>query len=112
MAKKKSLNKKVENQVLKYLDFIKKKGFKLDKAIVFGSHTKGAPKKWSDIDLCLISKRFKGDDFEDSVKLSTFAYDLGFFIEPHLFDPQEFQNKYDPLAEEIRKYGIEVKYPS
>lgn len=109
MPKKKSLTKKVKNQVLKYLDFIEKKGFKPNKAIVFGSHAKGAPKKWSDIDLCLISKRFKGDDFKDSVKLSSFAYKLGFFIEPHLFSPQEFENKYDPLAEEIRKYGIIVK---
>lgn len=109
MVKRKSLNKKVKNQVLKYLSSVEKKGIKLDKAIVFGSWAKGNPKEWNDIDLCLVSKKFTGDTFNQSVELASLAHKLGYFIEPHLYTTAELKEKFDPLAEEIRKHGIEVK---
>ena len=109
MAKRKSLNKKVKNQVLKYLSFVEEEGFKMEQAIVFGSWAKGSQKAWSDIDLCLVSKKFKGDTFDQSVKLASLAHELGFFIEPHLYYPTDLKDKFDPLAEEIRKHGILVK---
>ncbi|PJA38032.1 nucleotidyltransferase [candidate division WWE3 bacterium CG_4_9_14_3_um_filter_43_9] len=109
MAKKKTLDRKIRNQVYKYLAFIKRNGFRIEKAIVFGSFAKGNPKPWSDIDLCLVSPRFKGDNLEQAAQLAFLAHKIGLFIEPHLFHPHDLKEKFDPLADEIKKYGIEIK---
>jgi predicted nucleotidyltransferase len=37
----------------------------LEKIILFGSHNQGRQKRWSDIDLAVISKRFESMDYHD-----------------------------------------------
>ena len=109
MVEKKSLNQKTKRQVLNYLSLLKEKGVFVEKAIVFGSQAKGKSKVWSDIDICLVSKKFKVDTFNQTVKLALIAHKASLDIEPHLYHPAGLREKYDPLASEIRKYGIEVK---
>lgn len=108
MAQKKVLKEKLKKKILNYIAFLEKEGIYVKKAIVFGSYAKGRVKPWSDIDLCLVSKQFGGDIFEESVKVSRLARQVEPLIEPHLYHPTDFKEKYDPLAAEIRKHGIVV----
>jgi predicted nucleotidyltransferase len=79
----------------------------IERAMVFGSHAKGTPHRWSDIDLCIVSKRFRNRsqaiDYLWSRRPVEFAE-----IAPVGFPPRDF-TLWDPLAAEIRRYGVRVR---
>lgn len=108
MVKKTALKKDLKKKILDYLTLLRKKGIPIKKAIVFGSYAKGKIKPWSDIDLCLVSEEFGKDIFEEGVKVSRLARQVEPLIEPHPYHPDDFKEKYDPLAAEIRNHGIVV----
>ena len=56
---KKTISKKIKNSVFDYLQYLKDDGLSIEKAFIFGSYAKGVQNKWSDIDLCIISSKFK-----------------------------------------------------
>lgn len=108
MAKNPTLNRKIAKKVRDYLKLLRKEGVKLERVIVFGSYAKGKPKPWSDIDVCLISRQFGKDIFAEGVAMGHLADQVDSLIEPHLFHPADFKEKYHPLASEIKKHGIVV----
>lgn len=108
MARKPTLNKEILQKVRAYLNLLEKRGFNIEKAIVFGSYAKGEPKPWSDIDVCLVSKQFGKDIFEEGVAMSRLAGQVDPLIEPHPLHTTDFKEKYHPLASEVKKYGIVV----
>ncbi len=83
-------------------------GIPVEQMILFGSHAKGSAKKWSDIDLCIVSKSFGKKPFDEMVQLSRYTKDIDDNIEPHPFHPNDLLDKYDPLAAEIRTHGITI----
>lgn len=76
--------------------------------IVFGSHAKGTNHEWSDIDVCVVSPRLGNEVFDEMVALDKLTASIDDRIEPHPMNPTDLNNKYDTLATEIRKYGIQV----
>ena len=108
MVKKKGLKKEIRKKILDYLLLLEKEGINLEKAIVFGSYVKGNIKPWSDIDICLISKQFGKDIFQEGVRISRISRKVDLLIEPHPYHPDDFKEKYDPLAAEIKRHGIVV----
>ena len=108
MAAKKILKKSVVQSVKHYAALLKEKGILFEKIIVFGSQTTGKAKKWSDVDVCVVSRAFGKDRQAERVQLMTSRDDISLDIEPHPFHPIDLQEKWDPLAHEIRKYGIPV----
>jgi len=103
---KRVLPKRVKNDVLSYIELIKKDKIPIEKVIVFGSYAKGKPHKWSDIDICIISPNFK-KPFSVLHYLLKKSYQIKSIIEPHPYHPKDFINE-DPLVWEIKKTGIEV----
>jgi len=81
---------------------------RVEKAYLYGSHTRGQATKWSDIDLAIISADFSSDLFAERLALMRLAADIDDRIEPWPFRPESF-NANDPLANEIRQTGIEVQ---
>lgn len=80
----------------------------VDQMIVFGSYAKGNNKPWSDIDVAVVSRRLGRDPHAERVMLSNFVGSIDSRIEPHPFSPEDFADRWDPLAAEIRKYGVVV----
>lgn len=80
----------------------------VDKIIVFGSQAKGKAGDESDIDVCVVSPKFGKDWFEESLTLDRLTDNISTKIEAHPMSPRDLENKYDTLASEIRKYGIDV----
>ena len=105
---KKTLYKSVLDQVKLYVAKVKSAKISVEKVIVFGSHAKGTAHKWSDIDVCIVSPRFGRNGFNELVRLAKLKDDTTIDIEAHPMNPQNLTNKYDTLASEIRKYGIDV----
>lgn len=83
------------------------KNIHIRKVILFGSYANGFPKKYSDIDLAIVS-----DDFtENPIHNHRLIIDAAIKyhkIEVHLFDTKYFVEG-DPFIEEIIKTGIELK---
>ncbi len=81
----------------------------VEKIIVFGSHAKGRGVVDSDIDVCIVSPKLGKDWFEESLTLDRLTDNISTKIEAHPMSPRDLMNKYDTLASEIRKYGIDVQ---
>jgi len=86
-------------------------GYSIDKVIVFGSYIKGTAKSYSDIDLGVVSNDFKDDQFDHLVNLNKISVLVDPKLEPHPFHPDDLKDKWNPLAREVVKYGIEWPRP-
>lgn len=107
MAKKATLPEKVKKDVRAYINVLKKDKLPIKKVIIFGSQAKRTTHKWSDIDVCIISPKFR-DNFRALHYLLMKSYEVKTLIEPHPFHPKDFVNE-DPLVWEIKKTGIAIK---
>lgn len=100
------LNPAVEAKVRKFGAQLRIAGIPYEKLIVFGSHAKGNAKSWSDIDVCVVSDELRQDRFTERVRLMKLLDDSTIDIEPHPYNPQGLSERWDPLINEIRRYGI------
>jgi len=105
---KRNIDKKILDQIRDYKRVLEKNKIQIDKLILFGSFAKGTQKEWSDIDLCVVSPQFGKNRFEERVKLMKLSIYGGENIEPHPYNLKDLRNKWDPLASEINKYGLEI----
>jgi len=106
MAQKK-LNPAIARFVHSYFHVVAK-SIPVDRMIVFGSYATGKNKPWSDIDVAVISRKLGHDPHAERVMLSGFVDTIDLRIQPHPFSPEELADPWDPLAAEIRRYGIDV----
>lgn len=88
-----------------YYEAVRQK-FDFVKMYLFGSYSKDKPRKDSDIDIAIVFK-----DYDDllamQLELMRLRRKIDSRIEPHPYREKEF-NVYNPLANEILKYGIEL----
>jgi predicted nucleotidyltransferase len=82
--------------------------FKISQAYLFGSYAKGHPNRWSDMDLALVSPRFKGIRFYDTKMLIPYIRGFSNFIEVHPFKKEDFSPR-DLFVREVIKSGIRIK---
>lgn len=105
---KKAVPKKIEKEIIEYIANLKKDRLPIKRVILFGSYAKGKQHKWSDIDLCVISPRFK-NAFKDMQYLWLKRInDYGHAIEPVGFSPKDFREG-SSVINEIKQTGIEIK---
>lgn len=103
----KALSKSIENKVLSYARRLEQNGLPISRVFVFGSRAKGMARRYSDIDVCVVSPRF-GDPFEAMQYLWTSKNRNEFNIEPIGFSPKDFREG-SSLINEIKKHGIAIK---
>lgn len=108
MAQKTNLNQQQLKEIKHYAKKLKLAGIPVSKLILFGSFAKGTAKTWSDLDICVVSKSFGKNRFDERLKLIKIIDDKSIDIEPHPSNPVDLNDKWDPLAFEIRKYGITI----
>ncbi len=106
MVKKTILTDSPENLIKKYRQVLVKNGIKVEKIILFGSYARGTPKPWSDLDLCIVSRQFGKNDYDESVLLEKLTTNIDDMIEPHPYNPKDLADPFDPLAYEINKTGV------
>ncbi len=80
----------------------------VQKIFIFGSQATKNSKPWSDIDIAIISNELGKDYWEEEKKVNKIVKQVNDKFEAHVFNPEDFSNPYDPLANEIKKYGIHV----
>jgi predicted nucleotidyltransferase len=94
--------------VKKLLDVLRAANIRIEKAFLFGSHARGNPGKWSDIDVALVSPDFSGMSFYDSKKLNPFVLKVDTRIELHPFRPEDFTEEND-FTREIIRSGVALQ---
>ena len=90
-----------------YIDMCNQSGIAISNAILFGSQTTGSANNDSDIDLLLVSNKFRNNTLENWKILAPVTARL-FDIEPHPYPTAKFK-KGDPFLDEIKRTGIEIK---
>jgi len=102
------LPKKVMAQVKEYKKILQAEKLPMRGFYVFGSYAKGTQHKWSDIDVFVVSPKFKDAWHGLSYLMKRLPYGLGWSIEPHGMNPRDFNNKYSTLATEVKEHGIKI----
>lgn len=105
VRKKIYTNKEIKKIIFEYKNLLKSEGVKFDKIYLFGSYAKNCPRDWSDIDVAVVSKKFKGDLFAEQLLLDRIADKVSYAIEPHPFHPRDIKDKWSSLALEIREHS-------
>lgn len=99
---------KVKKIVKDYADSLKYNNYPFFAVYLFGSYAKDKQKKWSDIDVAVISDKLKKDEDRSRLLLWKLRRDIDLRIEPHGFTVKEFQNDTDPMVNEIKRTGVRV----
>jgi predicted nucleotidyltransferase len=105
---KEILSKKIKRNIKEYLEILKNDKLPIQKAIIFGSWAKGRAHKWSDIDICIISSKFKNFNQAIDYLWERRIVNKDIHIEPIGYSPKDFIDE-DPLVWEIKKTGKEIK---
>lgn len=105
MAQKSILSDTPANLIKKYHQALLKANIPVEKIVMFGSYAKGNPKPWSDLDICVVSKIFGKNNYDETVLLNQLTSKVDSMIEPHPYNPSDLENPFDPLAYEINKTG-------
>jgi predicted nucleotidyltransferase len=109
MAKRKPSLEKVISHIQAYLDVLEKEKLPIERVLLFGSHAKKKARRWSDIDVCIISPQFRDRCHAiDYLWKKRRDEDVEHGIEPVGFHPKDFIDE-DPLAWEIKTTGIEIR---
>ncbi len=104
---KKTIPKKIENKIKEYINVLKKDKLPIKEVILFGSYAKGKANKWSDIDLCVVSPRFKNSFLATQYLWIKRTSDHGVTIEPIGFSPTDFKEE-SSFIREIKKTGVRI----
>ena len=109
MAKRKPALEKIIGHIQAYLDVLEKEKLPIERVFLFGSYAKKKARRWSDIDVCIISPKFRDRCHAiDYLWKKRRDEDVEHGIEPVGFNPKDFIDE-DPLAWEIKTTGIEIR---
>ena len=76
---------------------------------LFGSTVKNESRPWSDVDVAIVSDRFKGlNNSEDTPLYALLTYQIYSLIEVHTYNPQQW-NTGNRFIEEIKETGVEIE---
>jgi len=94
--------------VVKYANKLKAKKIPFSAIYLFGSYAIGKPKKWSDIDVAIITEKIKRNRDKNILELWRAREGIDNRIEPHSFTSEDFKDYWNPMAHEIKKTGIKI----
>ncbi|MBU1349974.1 nucleotidyltransferase domain-containing protein [Patescibacteria group bacterium] len=102
------MREKIAEIIKKYIEQLEKNNFSFKNIYLFGSYACGKAKKWSDIDIAVISNKFKINRDKNEDLLWHLRRGIDSRIEPHIFTVKDFQDECDPMVYEIKKTGIKI----
>jgi len=99
--------------IAKLKEFKKKvsKDYPVNKIVFFGSRVSGRPHRWSDIDLLIVSNKFRKMDFiQRGAKMYDY-WNLNYPVDFLCYTPKEFNKKKSEISivREAVKEGIEIR---
>jgi predicted nucleotidyltransferase len=96
--------------ILRFVNAVKERGIRVEKAVIFGSYASGKSRPDSDLDVAIISPDFGKDRFEEGKMLFQIAWRIDSRIEPVAVSSKTYQtDTWIPLIYEIRERGLELE---
>ena len=108
MVKHIRLNKSELGKIDKFAQMVEQRGISVSKVILFGSYAKGKANPDSDIDIAVVSTQFGQDIVEEMMTLRKIAIKVDSHIEPVPLCSEDLDDNFSTLAQEIKRYGIDV----
>ncbi|MFH1175751.1 MAG: nucleotidyltransferase domain-containing protein [bacterium] len=99
----------IKNIIIDFTKKLEKEKFPIKAAYLYGSYAKNEAKKYSDIDVAIISDKLKRNWDKNERLLWKYARLVDLRIEPHGFTEEEFKKGLSPIADEIKRTGIRIK---
>ncbi len=93
----------------RYVLLLRQTGINVSQVILFGSYAKGLAKPDSDIDLAIVSSQFGKNAWKEMILLRKLALKIDSHIEPLPLAPQDVDDQYSSLSQEIKRTGILMK---
>lgn len=102
--------KQIEVSIKKYLETLKARNIRIQKAILYGSLAAGAGDEDSDIDLAIVSPDLGRDRFKEAVMLKKLTFGIDLSISPRPYSVKQYQaaRQGDFLFDEIIQKGKTV----
>ncbi len=100
--------KKIRNSLKRFKEALRKAQFPSMRIVIFGSYARNEARTDSDIDICLISKTFRGGNKEKyRIKATIIAYEIDPRLQVVTTNPEELRtNGLSSLLSHIRKDAI------
>lgn len=108
MAKRARLSKSTIGKINTFTRMVKQQGISVSKVILFGSYAKGRTHADSDIDVAVVSTQFGRDTADEMMMLRKIALRVDSRIEPVPLCPEDLDDNFSTLAQEIKRFGIDV----
>ena len=98
---------RIKHVVNDYVHTLKKERLPIEHVFLFGSYAKGTEHRWSDVDICVVSSKFRDPTDAIQYLLSKRTINLRYPIEPIGMSPADFAED-TTLTREIKRRGIEI----
>jgi predicted nucleotidyltransferase len=108
MAKRARLSKSTMGRINTFAQMVKEQGISVSKVILFGSCAKGGTHADSNIDVAVVSTQFGRDAADEMMMLRKIALKVDSRIEPVPLTPEDLNDTFSTLAQEIKRYGIDM----
>lgn len=102
----------IEKDIKKFLDEVSK-DFPIEAAYVFGSTARGEASPFSDVDVAVVSRAFRGMRRVDVIaELLSRARGAEIDLQPIGFTPEDFEDETDDFARTIESEGVPLATPA
>lgn len=98
----------LRKKLLRFARLVRDYGIKNPQLILYGSYARGKQKEYSDIDVCVLADKLDENHIKSEVELRLLALKVDEKIDPVIYLKKDFACEEDPLAYEIKKYGLSV----
>lgn len=98
----------LKKEIQDYLQELRKHHIPVERVFLYGSAARGTQHEWSDIDLGIVSQPFAPDRIDEMVRLQEIAWYSNPAISPIPLRPEDLDDRFDTIAEAIRREGIEI----
>lgn len=96
--------------IRQYVATLKADQLPIQRVLLYGSYAKGRQHKWSDIDVCIISPKFKDSLHAMQYLWSKRNFNPNATIEPVGFNPKDFRDENETsLTREIKQHAVEMR---
>ena len=82
----------IRDIIQRFIDVLWAKGFRIEKAVLYGSYASGKAHSASDLDLAVVSPDFGKDRFEEGKLLHQIAWRIDPRIEPIPISSSSYEN--------------------
>ena len=95
--------------IRRFAEAIENEGITIQKIFLYGSYSRGEERKYSDIDVAVVSKDFEEDTIEANMKLLRIAVRVDVRLAPLAIAQSELVNLHIPIIGEAQK-GIDMTF--